>query len=799
MLKNYFTTALRSLKKQRFYSLLNIAGLTISFFSTLVLSMYIWHEYSFDSFHENKEDIYRLWEENSGRQFSVTPYAWRDPMLDEFPFIEDIVRVQTLATIFKANEKLFSEPNGIVVDTSFFNIFSFELLEGDKKSALGNPKNILLTPTLAEKYFGGADPIGQLIDINLFGNKESFSVSGIIDCPANSHLQFEYVLPFERVLANNPNKIAYDNWSVHFLYTYLLIREEVDYAEAKVAFNEFLHRHHGDWLSAKYNPQLEPLSDIYLRSTKEFELQPKGSESDLRTLAAVVLTILLIGIINFINLTTARAFTRSKNSSIRQVFGSSKLQLIFHFLLEAYMVLFASIILALVLMEVLHEPIETLCGKDLRPSAWLSFSFVSIITVLWLVLGFIVSLYPGWVTASVKPIELLRTKSQQSHEQVLGRKILSIFQIGSSAILIVGTAVMWYQIDFMSNKSLGYNKEQLLIINDGGLVASDADKLESFKNRLQNKAYFKEISALSSYPGTPSHWRSRYFLEGDDESSSMSLATFFSDFNFVKTLDLEIVEGRNFDTGRPNDSINFIVNQACIDFFAEKDSLWATDPFSQTLDWRYNKQKGKVVGIVKDFHFESLKNEISPVIITEHLPFTSFIGLKIASNDFNQVIEDLESQWVSMYPNVPFSYSFADETFDQTFQSELRIGKLFIIFASLSIFIAMLGLFGLAASTAHEKAKEIGIRKVIGASKRNIVQMLLRQFVSIVLIANALAIPISYWLSSSWLEDFSYRIDWPIHVIFVSVGLTLVITLGTILAHAIKISMINPVDVLSNE
>ena len=262
---------------------------------------------------------------------------------------------------------------------------------------------------------------------------------------------------------------------------------------------------------------------------------------------------------------------------------------------------------------------------------------------------------------------------------------------------------------------------------------------------------------------------------------------------------LEVLDGRDFDESRSNDSINFIVNEACIRLFAEQDSMWSIDPFGQVLNWKFMSQKGKVIGIVKDFHFESLRNEIKPLIITEHLPFTSFIGLKITGGDLKGAVARIEGLWEDMFPTIPFQYSFANDTFNQTFQAELRLGKLFIIFASLSIFIAMLGLLGLAASVAHEKTKEIGIRKVIGASQFDIIYMLLSRFLWVVLIANLIAIPTSYLFSNKWLDEFSYRIDWPIGAAFISLSITLLISLGTIFFHALKSSSINPSEALANE
>ncbi|GEM_PF-6969121 len=799
MFKNYFIHALRNLRKERFYTFINVLGLSISVFSALVLGLYVMDEWSYDKLHLKSDRIYRIYGENSGRQFAVTPYAWRDPLIDEFPEIDDLVRIATVSTIFKIDGQIHSEPTGIAADTSLFNIFSFPWISGDESKALEDPNSVLLTPRLADKYFSDSDPIGKLIEIDLFGHTELFKVEGIIACPIQSHIQFDYVLPHERVIANNGNPQAYENWSVHFIYSYLLANQPLDRSDIKAKLNAFLHRHHGEWLSAKYNPQVEPLTDIYLISEKEFEWPTRGSKTNLQILSAVGLSILLIGIINFINMTTSRAFTKMKGVSIRRVFGSTKRQIVLQFLIEGYLMLLAGFVIALVLIQLGADHILALTDKDLSWHQWMHINAFFSLVLAWLGLGLVIGVYPGLLISGFHPKMLLSTKSKQSRSQILAKKILVSIQIGASGILIVSTLVMWSQVDFMGNKPLGFEKDQLLILNDAGLVSANEVKFNALKSRLQNKPYFKELSSMSSYPGTSAHWSSRYFLEGDTDESSMSIVTFFSDFKFVEALGLKIVSGRDFDPARPADSINFIINEACWKFFSEKDSAWASDPFAQTLDWRFNKQKGKVIGIVKDFHFESLKNEIKPMIITEYLPFTGFTGVKLVGGNYQAAVSDIEEIWAGLFGDIPFGYTFADTTFRDSFASELKLGQIFIVFASLSIFIAILGLLGLAASLSHEKSREISIRKIIGASRPSIVGLLVGQFALIVLIANIASLPLAYWLTNGWLESFSYRIEWPYQWVLVGFTITMAITVLTILYHVLRVSNLNPTQVLARE
>ncbi|MEM9329570.1 MAG: ABC transporter permease, partial [Bacteroidota bacterium] len=364
MLKNYLLTALRTFRKERFYMIINVGGLMLSFFSCLVLCLYIRDEFSYDDFHEHKDHIYRIFEENSGRQFAVTPYPWAESLVEEFSEIEDIARVLPISAIFQVDDQLFSEPRGIVADTSFFNVFSFPLVSGDAATALTSPNTVLITPALAEKYFGTIEVLDQMIEINLFGDAESFAVAGVIEPPAQSQLQFDFVLPYERVIANNPNPHAFENWSVHFLYSYVLANQPLDPADMKVRLKEFLDRHHGDWLSAKYNPQVEPLSSIYLHSNKEFELPVRGSFTDLLILAAVALSILVIGLINYINLTTARAFSRLRGASVRRVYGATKWHITQQHLVESSLLVGLSMLLAALSVQVLHQPLSEISGKD---------------------------------------------------------------------------------------------------------------------------------------------------------------------------------------------------------------------------------------------------------------------------------------------------------------------------------------------------------------------------------------------------------------------------------------------------
>ncbi|MBV6646761.1 MAG: ABC transporter permease [Cyclobacteriaceae bacterium] len=798
MLKNHLRVALRAINRQRFFTFLNISGLAIAFFATLVISLYTWHEWSYDRFHDKKEQIFRLAEHSGNRVFAVTPYAWRDPLIQEFSEILDIVRIQTIGGIFRQGEKIVQESNGIVADTSIFNVFSFPLLSGNGKATLNQSNGLLVTPAMAKKYFGDEEPLGRHIEINFFGDPETFKIGGVIECPLNSHLQFDYVLPFDRVIDLNPNKSAYENWSVHFLYTYMLIQKGSDLADMPSRLNTFLDKHHGEWLSGKYFPVPEPLMDIYLQSDKEFDVQPKGNLGHLKILAAVALAVLIIGIINFVNLTTARAFTRAKSTAIRKVYGAKKVQLVRQFLLESYLITLASMILALLLVHVLANPIQDLAGKDLSALLWSNPGILLVIFISILIIGSVAGLYPAAVISSFKPIGLLQSTRNKSRVQIRARKILAIFQIAGVSVLIITTITMWYQVNFMNSKDLGYQKEMLLVLNDGGFVSGNSTKFRSFRTRLEQEPFFKEISAVSSYPGTSSHWSSRYFLEGDDQASSMSIVTFFADFNFVETMGLKVLEGRDFDEARPGDSSHFVINEACLAYFAARDSLWATDPFAQTLDWRFGNRKGKVIGVVKDFHFESLKNEIGPMIISCHLPFTAFMGVRIGSTDYDRALDRMEEIWSNLFPSVPFSYTFANDTFNTTYQAERRLGQLFMVFASLSIFVAILGLLGLSASLNHELAKEISIRKVVGTHRFDIIRLIIIQFLKLIFIANIVAIPLAYFLSNKWLEDFSYRIDWPTHVIGLSLGITCIITFSTVIYHTLRVSSINPAKVLSH-
>lgn len=799
MIKHSLINAWRILKRQRFYTILNLIGLSFSMMSFLVISLYIWHDWSFDKFHQQGDRIYRLWGETNGRRFAVTPYAWADQLIEDFAEIEEITRVQVINGIFKVGDKIFPEKKGIAVDSSFFRLFDFELKGGDKEEVLRDPNGLLITPEMATKYFGAADPIEQHIEINLFGNTESFMVQGIIHCVSNSHLQFDYVLPFERVIVNNPNKQGYTNWSMHFLYTYMLFRENTSLEGFRDRLNQFLYKHKGERLSNKYTPGIERLDDIYLKSHYKLDMPVKGDLGNLKILSIVALAILGIGLINFVNLTTARAFTRAHNISIRKVYGSQRWILIVQFMIESWMVLLAAMLMALLWMQLLNSPICAITGKELAPSNWMNINVLSILIAFWFIIGAAVGLYPGWIISAFQPIDLLRSRYYKSGSQIIARKVLSIFQIACASALIIGTLVMWYQVEYMHNKALGFEKEQLVIIEDGGLVSSHNQQLERLRLALQSAPFFKSVSALSSYPGSVGHWSSRYTWDGSDQTSSTSILTFFSDFHFVETLGLKMIAGRDFSPTRKADSTNFIINEACLALFAQEDTNWLYDPFAQDLIWRFKQKKGKVIGVVEDFHFESLKNEIAPIIIHTYTPWTAYIGIKIKTKNYTEAIDKIEINWNELFPDIPFTYQFADEAFDASFRSERKIGQIFMVFAGVSILVAMLGLLGLAASMAHEKSKEIGIRKVVGASRINLVVLLIRQFAVVIIIANLIAIPFAYWGTNEWLQDFIFRIDWPISVIFITFMISMLVTIGTVMFHTLRVSAINPSEVLASE
>jgi len=807
MIKNYLKTAVRNLFKHKGYTFINILGLAIGMTACLLILLFVRHELSYDGYHQNSDRIYRVamaarW---GGRDFdiAVVPAATAKTMVTDFPEVEDAVRFRQRGDyIVQYKDQSFREEKIVFTDTTFFKLFSIPLLQGDADSALTDPYSIVLSRKTAQKYFRDEDPLGKTLKLDI---RYDCKVTGIFEeIPDNAHFHFDILLSMESIEESRDL-----SWGSQNFQTYILLRQDADPSALEAKFPEMLEKymwpqfaqilgitvdeiHKSTDMWAKF--YLQPLKSIHLHSDLLGELGPNNDIRYIYIFSAIALFILIIASINFMNLSTARAAGRAKEVGLRKVLGSQRRQLIIQYLMESTFLSFISIIFAIGIVVLALPAFNQLSGKSLEISTIFLQRMPFYLILLAVLTGFLAGSYPSFFISAFQPIQVLRGKMKIGVKSGMMRSALVVFQFTTSIILIIGTMVVFKQLRYIQNKNLGFNKEQVLILDNAYLLEKQA---KTFKEKM--KTYPQILNAsISGYLPVPS-MRSNdgIFPEGKrNDEHSTSFQNWNVDYDYLETMGMKLVEGRFFSQEFSTDDQAAVINQSVAKQFS-----WP-DPVGRRLG-RIINQKGDiklytVIGVMEDFHFESLRENIGPLVMFLD-ESRGNISFRLKTQDVSSVIDLLEQQWKQFLPNQPFEYSFLDERFEQMYQSEHKIGKIFTVFASLAIFIGCLGLFGLAAFTAEQRTKEIGIRKVLGATSPRIIRLLLKEFVILVGIANLIAWPVAYLVMNRWLTDFAYRIS-PHILIFIFAGiLTLVVALLTVSFQAVKAALADPIRSLRYE
>ena len=807
MIKNYLKTAVRNLFKHKGYTFINILGLAIGMTACLLILLFVRHELSYDGYHQNSDRIYRVamaarW---GGRDFdiAVVPAATAKTMVTDFPEVEDAVRFRQRGDyIVQYKDQSFREEKIVFTDTTFFKLFSIPLLQGDADSALTDPYSIVLSRKTAQKYFRDEDPLGKTLKLDI---RYDCKVTGIFEeIPDNAHFHFDILLSMESIEESRDL-----SWGSQNFQTYILLRQDADPSALEAKFPEMLEKymwpqfaqilgitvdeiHKSTDMWAKF--YLQPLKSIHLHSDLLGELGPNNDIRYIYIFSAIALFILIIASINFMNLSTARAAGRAKEVGLRKVLGSQRRQLIIQYLMESTFLSFISIIFAIGIVVLALPAFNQLSGKSLEISTIFLQRMPFYLILLAVLTGFLAGSYPSFFISAFQPIQVLRGKMKIGVKSGMMRSALVVFQFTTSIILIIGTMVVFKQLRYIQNKNLGFNKEHVLILDNAYLLEKQA---KTFKEKM--KTYPQILNAsISGYLPVPS-MRSNdgIFPEGKrNDEHSTSFQNWNVDYDYLETMGMKLVEGRFFSQEFSTDDQAAVINQSVAKQFS-----WP-DPVGRRLG-RIINQKGDiklytVIGVMEDFHFESLRENIGPLVMFLD-ESRGNISFRLKTQDVSSVIDLLEQQWKQFLPNQPFEYSFLDERFEQMYQSEHKIGKIFTVFASLAIFIGCLGLFGLAAFTAEQRTKEIGIRKVLGATSPRIIRLLLKEFVILVGIANLIAWPVAYLVMNRWLTDFAYRIS-PHILIFIFAGiLTLVVALLTVSFQAVKAALADPIRSLRNE
>ncbi|HMB89496.1 MAG TPA: ABC transporter permease [Rhodothermales bacterium] len=799
MLNNYLKIALRNLRRQAGYTFLNVTGLAVGIACCLLILLYVQDERAFDRYHKQADHIVRavldLETPTGTNALTAGPAALAPTILAEIPEVERAVRFYHPSSVpVRYGDEPFQEEAFFFADSSVFGIFDFELIAGNPRTALATPYSLVLTEETAHRYFGADDPMGQVLTVN---DSLQFEVTGIVaDIPAQSHFRFDFLASFSSWEALVPSLV--DTWSPHIYYTYLLLSPgtTAEAVEARLPqlVEENANLTRPGW---SFNFQLQPLTSIHLYSHRNDELGSNGRVENLYLFGVIAVFILLIACVNFMNLTTARAGNRMQEVGMRKVLGAHRKQLAGQFLGEAFLLSFASVALALGLALLALPLFNTLSGKTGAVADLLSGPTLLALIVIGLVVGLLAGTYPAFVLSSFRPLAVFKGGAQVGRQRgaIVLRKGLVVFQFAVSIFLISGSAIVYSQLDYMRSRPLGFAPEQVVVLS--GLKGSQLDLYETLKEELGQLAAVEGVAASNGVPGRQNLGLSIQ-TEGMAEDEWRVMNVLFVDLGFAEAYQMDMVAGRDFAEGRDTDSTrNFILNETAVANLGWTPQEAVGKPFALT------RGRGEVVGVVRDFHYAALQHRVEPLAIrSSPVAFGSaplYVSLRISTQQANRVLPQLEAVWNSIVPGRPFTFFFLNADFDRQYRAEDQLSQLVSIFAVLATLIACLGLFGLAAHTAEQRTKEIGVRKVLGASVSGIVALLSKDFLKLVLLGFAIATPISYFAMHRWLDDFAYRVEiawW----IFLIVGFAaLIIALLTVSYQAIRAATLDPVKALRYE
>jgi putative ABC transport system permease protein len=808
MIYNYLKIAFRSLLKYRFIFFTNLFGLTVGFTCCLLIFVYILHELSYDRYNEKADRTYRVTRLFRNSETGATnlhlgavapPFA---PLLqNDFKQIEKITRILPAGSMtLRYQDKVFNEQNVVFADEEFFNLFTVQVSSGNKATALKDPNTVMLTEELAKKYFGNEDPMNKMVRLD---NRLTFKVSGVFKpLPSNAHFHPNLLVSFNTLRDSTVygERNLATNWGNNAFYTYMLLPANYDAQKLEAQFPAFIDRHMteaGESIKASRWTQLylQKLTDIHLHSHLDSELDENGDIKRVYVFSAIALFILLIACINYMNLSTARSVLRAREIGIRKVVGAERRELIFQFLGESTLITWMAMILAFLLTWQLVPFLNKLSGQTLSISSLFQWQIIVPIFIAPFLVGTLAGIYPALFMSSFKPVKVLKGFLKTGGANISFRQVLVTAQFSISIMLIICTAIVFRQLKYMQEKSLGFDREHIVTLSyNDGLT----DRFDAFRAALLSNSNIKNTARSSRIPtGRLLDAQGASLERGDSLAPVASDIKYLAtDQDFVGTYGVKMVAGRAFSRDYGLDTASYMVNQAAIQAMGLPNAEAAIGK-----NFSYGGERGKIIGVFNDFHFESLHQRIIPLVMVVPKSNGNYarISIKVGGNNMTAALAHIESTWKQFLPETPFEYTFLDERFDNLYKSEQRQGTIFTIFACIAIAIACLGLFGLSAFAITQRIKEIGIRKVIGASVTSIVTLLSKDFLKLVAIATVIAFPIAWYAMNNWLQDFAYRSNMP-WWIFLSAGIiAVVIALVTISFQAIKAATANPVKSLRSE
>ena len=787
MLKNYLFIALRNLKKNRIYSSLNIIGLAVGLAAFILIALYVQYELSFDKYHENSDRIYRVVREDS----TFTPAPLGPALTENFPEVVAVTRIiQSKNMLISHEQDHFLEDEFYWAGPATFEIFTIPFIKGDPQTALDDPSAILISARIAAKYFGNEDPLGKVLTVN---NRTNFTVSGIFSgMPANSHFVMDIIVPYVTYFQITNNDIT--RWRSNFSYTYFLLQEGTNPEGFENKIHPTIERPLFEQAGFK-EPypkmySIQPITEIHLHSHRMQEIGVNNDIIYILLFSAIAFLILFIACVNYMNLATARSIRRASEVGMRKVVGAQRKQLIVQFLSESVAMTFLAMFLSLIIIVLALPAFNSLVERQLsiNPVANPQF-FLGLVFIVFIV-GLFAGSYPAMRVSGFRPISVLSGAFTKSSKGLALRNILVLVQFSITIILIICTLTVREQLDFVKNMDVGYSKEQIITL--GVRDRAVRQNIQAIKTELLRYSDVVAVSTSGRLPNDIDTFTSRDWT-GRNPDEPIPIFYNTTDYDFIDLFDIQIVEGRNFSRDFPSDEKSvFLVNEAAV-----RVAEWESPIGRKLTHWRGDT--GKIVGIMKDFHHHSLHRPIDPLYIFLDASDYSTVSIKIKSIHIPATIDYVESVMKKFSPNLPFDYSFFDDVFERAYNTEQRMVSIFSSFAILAILIACLGLFGLAAFAAEQRTKEIGIRKVVGASVPKIILLLSKEFIRWVVLANIIAWPVAYFAMNRWLQNFAYRIDLSVLLFLFAAVVALIISGLTVSVQSVKAAAANPVEALKYE
>lgn len=806
MLKTYFITSIRNIFKRKLVTALNVIGLAVGLASGILILNYVQYEFNYDQFHLKKDQIYRIQHDflregqidfQSARTFPRMGPA----MLEEYPEVESYCRIfqKYRGGIVRYEDISFKEDKLLYVDTSFFKLFSYDLLTGNPKSALKDSHTAVIEQQTARKYFGEENPIGKRISVGSINGVEEFEITGVVQSPKNSHLQFDFLFSYQSLI-DLFGEDANNTWGWYDYYTYLLLRKGTDIAALEAKFPVLLDKNGGETRGSKrIQLHLQPLEKIHLSSKLMMEANPNGDSRTVYFLSILAAAILLIAWINYLNMATAGAVERAKEVGVRKVIGSTRIQLGLQFIAEAAMINLVAVVLSLAIIAVILPAYNSFTGYDLELRAILSdLSFWDKVATLYLFGSLLSGIYPAFVLSSYKPVHVLKGDWKTSSHGLVLRKALVVIQFMASVSLISGTIIVYRQMHFLQNQDLGIDIENVLVVNAPDVIADPQayyQQMETYKTELLRSKGVEMVSITSEVPGKKVSWYLASARVGDDvrkERIVLYVATL--DDDYFELLNIDLVAGRTYSKEVGEDSTNVVINERVVEVLGFHD---AESTLQQKIAvWTDTLT---IIGVVKNYYHESPKEAFNPTIYRLMKEERNYFAVKIDGVSLHETLAEVQANYDLLFPGTPFEYFFLTDFYQAQYKDEQNFNKLFNVFSAIAILIASLGLFGLASFTIAQRTKEIGIRKVLGSSVQLIFLLFTKDFLVLIAIANAMAIPLVIVIMNNWLSHFANRISVGVWVFIISGCITLLIAVISVGYHAMKAAFINPVNTLRYE